>query len=49
LVVEDASEVVAVGEDVGLVGEVGTARVDQVNATIQRTLLAGCSLDPIRG
>lgn len=34
LVVEDAAKVLAVGEDVGLVREVGTARVDQVDAAI---------------
>ena len=32
LVVEDATEVVAVGEDVGLVGEIGAAGVDEVDA-----------------
>lgn len=32
LVVEDAAEVVDVGEDVGLVGEVGAPRVDEVDA-----------------
>jgi hypothetical protein len=32
LVVEDAAEVVLVGENVGLVGEVGAAAVDEVDA-----------------
>lgn len=32
LVVEDAAEVVTVGEDIGLVGEVGAAGVDEVDA-----------------
>ena len=32
LVVEDASEVISIGEDICLVWEVGTARVDKVNA-----------------
>ena len=32
LVVEDTTEVVAVREDVGLVGEVGAAGVDEVDA-----------------
>lgn len=32
LVVEDTTEVVAVGEDVGLVGEIGAAGVDEVDA-----------------
>lgn len=34
LVVEDAAEVVLVGEDVGLVGEVGAAAVDEVDAAV---------------
>lgn len=34
LVVEDAAEVVAVGEDVGLMREVGAAGVDHVDATV---------------
>ena len=32
LVVEDSTEVVAVGEDVGLIWEIGAAGVDKVNA-----------------
>lgn len=32
LVVEDTTEVVAVGEDVGLMGEIGAAGIDEVDA-----------------
>lgn len=39
LVVEDAAEVVAVGEDIGLVGEVGAAGVDHVDAAVASLVL----------
>ena len=32
LIVEDAAEMIAVGKDVGLVGQIGAARVDQIDA-----------------
>lgn len=35
LVVEDAAEVVTVREDVGLVGEVGAAGVDEVDTAVR--------------
>jgi hypothetical protein len=39
LVVEDASKVVAIGEDIGLVRKVGTTAVDEVDA--RQTILLG--------
>lgn len=47
LVVEDAAEVVLVGEDVGLVGEVGAAAVDEVDASVRFQLDTGCLLSTL--
>lgn len=50
LVVEDATEVLAVGEDVGLMREVGTTAVNEIDAAVYPTIVSSdwVSIDPGR-